>query len=37
MGTKTATAINKDILLIGVLFFVFGFVTWLRISINSLS
>ena len=29
MRTKTASAINKDILLIGVLFFVFGFVTWL--------
>jgi len=30
MRTKTASAINKDILLIGVLFFVFGFVTWLE-------
>jgi len=29
MRTKPASAINKDILLIGVLFFVFGFVTWL--------
>ncbi|MCY7421975.1 MAG: MFS transporter [Chitinophagaceae bacterium] len=29
MRTKTASAINKDILHIGVLFFVFGFVIWL--------
>ena len=29
MRTKTTNIINKDILLIGVLFFVFGFVTWL--------
>ena len=29
MHLKTANTINKDILLIGVLFFVFGFVTWL--------
>ena len=29
MRTKIAPAINKNILLIGVLFFVFGFVTWL--------
>ena len=29
MRTKTTNTINKDILLIGVLFFVFGFVTWL--------